>query len=104
MTNSIYDTYIIGVDFDNTIVCYDKIFYEVAVNRKIVDSNFSFESKEQVRNHLREQGKETDWTILQGYVYGKCMPKVFPFPDVIDFFKTCKKKKIRTGITIEPHS
>lgn len=89
---------IIGVDFDNTIVCYDGVFYEVAVEKKLVDRDSQMRSKEQIRDHLRKTGREDQWILLQGYVYGACMSKADPFPNAIDFFNRCREKQIQTAI------
>ena len=67
------DDILIGIDFDNTIVCYDGVFYETAVERKMIGCDSQCRSKEQVRDYLRGIGKEDQWTLLQGYVYGTCM-------------------------------
>ena len=56
---------LIGVDFDNTIVCYDRLFHHVAVERSLIPATLPAD-KESVRNYLREQGREDDWTELQG--------------------------------------
>ncbi|MEC9258154.1 MAG: hypothetical protein VX541_06645 [Candidatus Poribacteria bacterium] len=92
------DDILIGIDFDNTIVCYDGVFYETAVERKMIGCDSQCRSKEQVRDYLRGIGKEDQWTLLQGYVYGTCMSRANPFPGVIDFFKLCREKQILTAV------
>jgi len=42
----------IGIDFDNTIVCYDQIFHEAAVERDLIQPNLPA-SKQVVRDALR---------------------------------------------------
>lgn len=79
-------TPIIGIDFDNTIVCYHKIFHQVAQEWKLIPENF-VRNKERIRDFLREQGQETQWTALQGYVYGKRMAEAQPFPGFLDFLR-----------------
>lgn len=78
----------IGVDFDNTIACYDGIFHAVAMKHMLVPANIGT-SKDSVRNYLRAVGRENDWTELQGLVYGAHMAMVPPYPGVIDFFRRC---------------
>ena len=96
---------IIGIDFDNTIVCYDKIFYEIALDKGIIPANLP-KVKEEVRNYLRKCGKENLWTELQGYVYGPSTLKAKPFAGVLDFFVHCKKQRSKVYIishkTIHP--
>ncbi|HZX48805.1 MAG TPA: haloacid dehalogenase-like hydrolase [Nitrospirota bacterium] len=85
----------IGIDFDNTIACYDDIFYRIALEKELIPLE-TLRTKEAVRNHLRAIGKEDDWTELQGYVYGARMKDVPPFPGVIDFFA----KAVNNGLPV----
>ena len=59
----------IGIDFDNTLVHYDKVFYDIALKEGLIDSNIE-KSKIAVRNYLVNKGKESLFTKLQGEVYG----------------------------------
>lgn len=76
----------IGIDFDNTIVCYDPVFYLAACEKELIPQSIA-PTKEAVRNHLREIDREDDWTELQGYIYGARMELAKPFPGVFDFLK-----------------
>ena len=60
---------ILGLDFDNTLICYDELFYQVAVDKGLVPLDLS-KTKNTVRDYLRQLGKEDDWILLQGEVYG----------------------------------
>lgn len=75
---------LIGIDFDNTIACYDGVFHAAAVERVLIPADVATD-KTSVRNHLRSVGREPDWTELQGYVYGARMDLVSPYPGVLDF-------------------
>ena len=88
---------IIGVDFDNTIVCYDKIFHTVAVERGIIPQTIEH-VKEEIRNYLRKIDKENLWTELQGYVYGPGIMRANVFAGVKEFFIYCKKNNIKVLI------
>ena len=45
----------IGVDFDNTIACYDSLFMEVALKERILkDESLCFKKKD-IRSYLRNQ-------------------------------------------------
>jgi hypothetical protein len=68
----------LGIDFDNTLVSYDAVFHEVALDRGLISLGVPC-SKEMVRNHLRAINRENDWTLLQGYVYGACMHRATLF-------------------------
>ena len=84
---------VIGVDFDNTIVCYDRLFHHVAVEKSLVPATVPAD-KESVRNYLREQDREDDWTELQGLVYGVRIREAEPFPGVREFFAECRRRGI----------
>jgi hypothetical protein len=86
---------VLGVDFDNTIVCYDDLFHRVAVERGLVPSEVAARKKE-VRDWLRRDGKEQEWTELQGFVYGPGMAQAEPFPGVLDFFARARS----TGLPV----
>jgi len=79
----------LGVDFDNTIVCYDALFHRVALEDGCIPASLPA-NKSDVRNHLRAIGREDVWTEMQGRVYGSRMAEADPFPGVLDFFKACR--------------
>lgn len=74
----------IGIDFDNTIVSYDDIFHEAAGELGLIGPGIG-RDKTSVRDHLRGAGREKEWIILQGHVYGACMDKVSAYPGALDF-------------------
>lgn len=84
---------VIGVDFDNTIVCYDRLFHRLAVEQSLVPAAVP-PDKESVRNYLRGQGREDDWTALQGLAYGVRIGEADPFPGVCEFFCECRRRGI----------
>lgn len=90
----------IGVDCDNTIVCYDTVFYNAAVEKGLVPGNTG-KDKSSVRNYLRAAGREDEWTKLQGYIYGPGMSGALPFPGAADFFRTAASMDI--PVTIISH-
>jgi hypothetical protein len=79
---------LIGVDFDNTIICYDDLFHRIALERRLIPDTVP-PFKNAVRDFLRQAGQEDHWTEMQGYVYGARVLEAHPFPGVIDFFKRC---------------
>jgi hypothetical protein len=87
----------IGVDFDNTIVCYDEVFHRAAVTQQLVPAGVP-KTKAAVRDHLRRSGQEDRWVELQGYAYGPGMRHATPFPGVIDFFAACAARDITAYI------
>ena len=80
----------IGVDFDNTIVCYDDVFGRVAIERGLVPAAVA-SSKTAVRDHLRAIGQEDRWTELQGIIYGPRMVDAPMFPGVAEFFARSRR-------------
>ena len=86
---------ILGVDFDNTVVCYDHAFYQGALAKGLIPPSIP-QAKNEIRNYLRNTGQEEAWTELQGFVYGSCMHEAEPFPYVIEFFQKCRE----AGITV----
>ncbi len=84
---------IIGVDLDNTIVCYDTLFLKIAKESNLIAHEMPA-TKKSVRDYLRQTGRENAWTELQGYVYGEGMKQAVPFEGAYDFFTECAKRKI----------
>ena len=81
----------IGIDFDNTIICYDKVFAAVARRRGLVPEGWEG-LKSDVRDHLRSrEGGELDWQGLQGFVYGKGIGGAELYPGVREFLSACKQ-------------
>ncbi len=78
----------IGVDFDNTIVCYDGLFRRLAVEKDLVPPDIP-QAKNAVRDYLRQIGQEDRWTELQGFVYGPGMSQARLFPGAAEFFARC---------------
>jgi hypothetical protein len=87
----------IGLDFDNTIVCYDSLFHRVCVEKNLIPAIVPA-NKSDVRNFLRKSGREDDWTEMQGYVYGARMLEAAPFPGILDFLATCHAKGLECRI------
>jgi hypothetical protein len=68
----------LGIDFDNTLVSYDQLFHEIAVEQGLIPAELP-RSKEVVRDHLRAENREEQWTLIQGHVYGTCMSRASLF-------------------------
>ena len=61
---------IIGIDFDNTIIDYNNVFYEAGFSLGVLPHNTGC-SKTTIREYLIGKGQEQDWIKIQGLVYGK---------------------------------
>ena len=83
----------VGIDFDNTIVCYDDVFHRVALEQGLIPADLPAE-KGAIRNRLRAVGNEDAWTAMQGEVYGKRMIDAAAFPGVLDFLERLVRARI----------
>jgi hypothetical protein len=89
---------IIGIDFDNTIVSYDNLMYELAIERGLIEATVP-KSKKQIRDRIRQQPNgEIEWQKLQGAVYGPQMQKAQLIEGVAAFFQACRQQGIPTYI------
>lgn len=61
---------IIGIDFDNTIIDYNCLFYNAGLSLGVLPVNSS-QDKITIRRMLVERGLEDNWVKIQGLVYGK---------------------------------
>jgi hypothetical protein len=81
----------IGIDFDNTIICYDKVFSDLARRRGLVPEGW-VGLKTEIRDHLRSRaGGELAWQGLQGFVYGKGIGGADMYPGVREFLDSCRR-------------
>jgi len=87
----------LGIDFDNTIVCYDEVFHHLALAEGLIPPSVPCD-KTSVRDFLRAAGREDRWTVMQAVVYGECMPEARPFPGVLDFFAACAEHALQLSI------
>lgn len=88
----------IGIDFDNTIICYDKVFADVARQRGLVPEGWQG-LKVDIREHLRSrEGGELAWQGLQGFVYGKGIGGAELYPGVREFLAACRQADAKVYI------
>jgi FMN phosphatase YigB (HAD superfamily) len=73
---------LVGFDFDNTLISYDKLFRLIALERELIPEDIR-PQKNAVRNYLRLQGNENAWTLLQGEVYGGRIQDAEPYPGML---------------------
>jgi hypothetical protein len=88
---------LVGLDLDNTIVCYDGLFHRLAFERGLIPADIPL-VKEAVRDHLRAAGAEDAWTELQGTVYGERMLEAEPFPGSLEFIASCVGSRVNVAI------
>ncbi len=75
----------VGLDFDNTIVCYDELFAALAVEEGFFDAAPKG-GKKAVRDKLRTRpGGEMAWRKLQALAYGPRIAEAKPYEGVMEF-------------------
>ena len=60
---------LLGIDFDNTLVRYDRLFHQLALEKGLIEESLPA-NKTAIRDHLRRRGLDEQFTLLQGEVYG----------------------------------
>lgn len=88
----------IGIDFDNTIIAYDRVFCEAAKLGGVIGADF-VGGKQAVRDLIRllPEG-EIIWQRLQGRVYGKGISGASLVPGVDAFLRRCRAEGCSVSI------
>ena len=87
----------IGIDLDNTLICYNRVFLSAAQQSGLVPSDWEG-SKREIRKYLREKEEgEIAWQSLQGKVYGRWIHHAQLFPGAERFLWRCKQ----LGLAVE---
>src|SRR5580700_7790646 len=88
----------IGIDFDNTLIDYDRVFVEAARERGLVPRDFAG-SKRAVRDAIRLlPDGELTWQRLQGHVYGAGIDGAVPVPGSQGFLQRCARERVSVFI------
>ena len=80
---------LIGLDFDNTIVCYDQAIAILADELFDLPPNIS-RTKLGLRDYLRSENREPEWTAFQGELYGPGMKYAVAFQGAQSVMKQLK--------------
>jgi hypothetical protein len=72
----------IGFDFDNTIVCYDEAF-DILSGTLNLPTELS-RNKLSIRDYLRSENRESEWTEFQGTLYGPGMQHARPYESFVE--------------------
>ena len=91
----------IGVDFDNTIACYDTAFSAVARELGFIDLPTTLSKAQVKENILARSGGDLTWQKLQGQVYGKYIHLALLFPGFMEFL--CRAKLNGHSVFIISH-
>lgn len=87
----------LGVDLDNTLVCYDGVFHRVGVAMGLLPASVG-SYKRAVRDFLRAQGQEDAWTELQGLVYGLELDEAAAYPGARDVLARCRAAGVEVSL------
>ncbi len=92
---------VVGIDFDNTIACYDEILHTLASKAGWIESHFP-KSKKQIRDHVRSlPDGEIKWQKLQAAIYGPEMHQAKLMEGAMNFFEECRNQN--TDVYIISH-
>ena len=84
---------VLGLDFDNTLVSYDELFHQLAAEKQLIKEEFP-RNKLKIRDYLRSKGKDEEFTLLQGEVYGLRILEAKPADGAISALKEIHKRNI----------
>ncbi len=87
-------SYILGVDFDNTLVNYDEVLWKTAQRMGFLNHGVGG-VKKNIRDAIRclPEG-EIKWQKVQAYAYGKAMDEAILIDGVEGFFRACRRDNI----------
>ena len=82
----------IGIDLDNTLINYDRLFHEVSVERGFVPVGFAG-TKRDIRDCIRlYPGGEIAWQLIQAQVYGPAIAGATAANGALDFIRTARRR------------
>ena len=79
----------VGIDLDNTIICYDDVFHRVARRRGWLDAACPA-GKSAVKAAILGAWPHAVWTELQGLVYGEFLSEATPYDGALAFIAQCR--------------
>lgn len=79
----------IGIDLDNTLICYDQAFARVAREEGLLPPRFEGDKRAVRRALLAERADGHLWEKLQGMVYGRRIDAARPADGVAEFLGLC---------------
>jgi hypothetical protein len=87
----------IGIDLDNTLICYDEVFFLAAKKRSLLSHGVGT-NKKAIRSYIRNlPDGEKIWQDLQGEVYGKLIDQATLFAGAKRVLARCNLR----GINVE---
>jgi hypothetical protein len=96
-----YSSARIGLDLDNTLIKYDQLFYEEALQRSFIPAGFRG-SKREIRDLVRSlPDGEIEWQRLQAHVYGPAIAGARAAEGALDF--VCSARRGGAELMIVSH-
>lgn len=93
----------IGLDLDNTLINYDRLFFEVATARGLIPAGFTG-TKRDIRDHVRllpDIDGEIEWQRLQAEVYGPAIAGATAADGALAFIQRARARGVE--LTIVSH-
>jgi len=88
---------LLGLDLDNTIISYDNLFHKLALEKNLIEPALRAD-KRIIRDHIRAQGKDDEFTVLQGEAYGKRILEAEPFNGALETIKALGESGVKMVI------
>jgi hypothetical protein len=89
---------VIGIDFDNTLICYDEVFHRLAVEAGLVVPE-SPQRQKAVREAARRSPEgDIAWQRLQGLAYGPRIEEAAPAQGALAFLEQCHQSGLEVHI------
>jgi hypothetical protein len=83
---------VVGIDFDNTLVSYDALIHQIALERGLITAGTDA-GKRTVRDRIRLlPGGEVEWQKLQGLIYGPRMAQARLMAGAAEFIRECRAR------------
>lgn len=81
----------IGIDLDNTLVCYDALFHRLACEQELIPATLP-PQKLLVRDYIRQHSGDIAWQRLQALAYDERMGEACLFPQSINVIRRWKEQ------------
>lgn len=82
----------VGLDLDNTLICYDRAFVVVGKAEGLLPPSFAGNKSAVKRTLLAERPDGGLWEALQGLVYGRRIDAATVFEGAAEFIAMCRRE------------
>lgn len=97
-SSQVMDNLIIGIDLDNTLICYDYVLLRLAKEKGCFTEKESMDiiSKTVIRDRVRQtKAGDIEWQKMQALIYTELMSEARLFPGVEVFFNLVRDNNIQ---------